>query len=116
MNSNSSKKAYFLLFAAVFASSFVSVFAKIAAQFPFFSPRFLFFYGLAMSINVAYAVAWQLILEKIPLITAYMARGILFVLIYVWSALIFAERLNGIQMVGAALILTGVFISQYGKV
>lgn len=45
-----------------------------------------------------------------------MARGLLFVFIYLWSVLIFKESLNGIQILGGIVILTGVVVSQYGKV
>ena len=116
MKKSSFSSAYIMLLTAIFVSSFVNVFSKIAAQYDFLSIPFLFFYVIAMLITVGYSVVWQLTLEKISLISAYMARGLLFVFIYLWSVLIFKESLNGIQILGGIVILTGVVVSQYGKV
>lgn len=116
MKKSSFSSAYIMLLTAIFVSSFVNVVSKIAAQYDFLSIPFLFFYGIAMLITVGYSVVWQLTLEKISLISAYMARGLLFVFIYLWSVLIFKESLNGIQILGGIVILTGVVVSQYGKV
>lgn len=115
MRNLSQKQTYIILFAAIFASSFVTVFSKTAVKYPLFSYKFLFFYGVALFILVGYSIIWQLILEKITLISAYLARGILFVLIYVWSAVFFHESISNTEIAGAALILLGVGVSQYGK-
>lgn len=116
MKKLSNKQVYLVLFMAIFLSSFVSVFSKIAAQYTFLSLPFICFYGIALLILAGYSIIWQLILERITLISAYLSRGILFVLIYIWSAMIFHESLNHIQIIGAIIILGGVVISQYGKI
>lgn len=116
MKKSNLSSTYITLLVAIFVSSFVNVFSKIAARYEFLSFPFLFFYGIALVITAGYSVVWQLILEKIPLVSAYMARGLLFVFIYLWSVLIFKESLTGIQILGGGVILTGVVISQYGKV
>ena len=77
MKKSSFSSAYIMLLTAIFVSSFVNVFSKIAAQYDFLSIPFLFFYGIAMLITVGYSVVWQL---------------------------------------GGIVILTGVVVSQYGKV
>lgn len=115
MKNISKKQAYFILFIAIFASSFVTVFSKTAVRYPLFSLPFLFYYGIALFILAAYSVTWQLILEKLSLISAYLSRGILFVLIYIWSAVIFNESLSHMQIAGAIIIVIGVGVSQYGK-
>ncbi len=115
MKNSSDKKTYILLFTAVFISSFVSVLSKMAGHYPLFSVGFLFFYGLALLVLAGYAVVWQLSLERISLISAYMVRGLLFILIYIWSVVIFHEKLTLRQIIGAVIIGIGVLVSQNGK-
>ncbi len=107
------KQLYIILLAAVVISSFVNVFSKFAAGYPFFSIPFLCLYGIALLIMAGYSVIWQLVLEKISLISAYMARGLLFILIYLWSVIIFHESVSYTQTAGAIIILTGVWLSQH---
>lgn len=116
MKKSNPSSAYIPLLVAIFIASFVNVFSKIAASYDFLSLPFLFFYGIALAITVGYSVVWQLILEKISLVSAYMARGMLFVLIYLWSVLIFKETLTIVQIAAGVVILAGVVVSQYGKV
>ena len=58
-----------------------------------------------------YAVIWQLILERLPLTTAYLRRGISYILIFVWAILIFGETITLQQIVGIAVITIGMVVS-----
>lgn len=83
-----------------------------------FSPGYFFWFGLAVAILGIYAVCWQLILERIPLTTAYLRRGFSYVLLFVWSTLIFHEVITVKQIIGIAVICLGMVISvsdEHGK-
>lgn len=110
--SREKKHAYGLLLIAIFLSSFVSVFSKIAGQHQFLSIKFCLFYGTALFILMCYAVCWQLSLEKIDLVLAYSFRGLLSVFIYLWAVVIFHERLEIHEVIGVIMIMIGVCISQ----
>ncbi|MBR1845786.1 MAG: EamA family transporter [Oscillospiraceae bacterium] len=108
---NKKRNIYIMALAAIFCESFSSVFLKLAGGEPFLSLRYLFFYGAAVAVMGIYAVAWQLILEKLPLTTAYLRKGVTYVLIFVWAALIFGERITIQQVIGIAIIIAGMVVS-----
>ena len=58
-----------------------------------------------------YAVAWQLILERLPLTTAYLRKGVTYVLIFVWAAVIFGEQITVQQVIGIIIIIAGMVVS-----
>ncbi len=88
---------------------------KIGSQrYDTFSIGYFFWFGLAVIILGIYAVCWQLILERIPLTTAYLRRGFSYILLFVWSTLIFHENITIKQIIGIAVISLGMFISVSG--
>ncbi len=105
------RNVYLLALAAIFAESFSSVFLKLAGRESFLSIRYLFFYGCAVAVMGLYAVAWQLILEKLPLTTAYLRKGVTYVLIFLWASLIFGEQITLQQIVGIVIIIAGMVVS-----
>ena len=85
---------------------------KIGSQrYETFSPGYFFWFGLAVVILGIYAICWQLILEKIPLTTAYLRRGFSYILLFIWSTLIFHETITIRQIIGIAVISLGMIIS-----
>lgn len=106
------KNIYLWLISAVFISSFSSVLAKKAAQYSLLSFQFVFFYGGALMILALYSVIWQLCLEKIELVKAYMIRGLLFVFIGIWSVVIYHEEMSLLQVLAIIIITIGVGVSQ----
>ena len=96
---------------AVFAESLTSPCLKLGARHPFLSVPYLMWFGLAVCILGFYAVCWQLILEKLPLTTAYLRRGFSYVLIFVWAILIFHEAITWKQVLGICVIIAGMVIS-----
>lgn len=114
------RRNVFLLAAfAVFMESLTSPCLKIGSQnYEPFSIGYFFWFGLAVVILGIYAVCWQLILERIPLTTAYLRRGFSYILLFVWSTLIFHEMITLKQIVGIAVISLGMVISvsdEHGK-
>ena len=104
------KKYYLLLHGGFFLFSFSAVFLKTASGYESFSIPFLFFWGLALFILFAYAILWQIILQKFPLSTAFANRGIVVVWGIIWGMIIFGEQINFGKVFAAILIVTGIVI------
>lgn len=85
------RNVYALALIAIVFESLSSSVLKVGGQYPFLSPMYLLFFGLALVIMAIYAVAWQLLLERLPLTTAYLRKGLTYALIFVWAALFFDE-------------------------
>jgi drug/metabolite transporter (DMT)-like permease len=84
---------------------------KLGGRYPFMSPGYIAWFCLAVAILGFYAVCWQLILEKLPLTTAYLRRGFSYILIFVWATLIFHEAITWKQILGIMVITLGMVIS-----
>ena len=107
------RRNVFLLAAfAVFMESLTSPCLKIGSlNYDTFSLGYFFWFGLAVASLGIYAVCWQLILERLPLTTAYLRRGFSYVLLFVWSTLIFHETITLKQIIGIAVICVGMVVS-----
>ena len=86
-----SKRSNIILLAivAVFMESLTSPCLKLGGRYPFMS----------------------LILEKLPLTTAYLRRGFSYILIFVWARVIFHEAITWKQILGILVITIGMVIS-----
>ena len=84
---------------------------KLGGKYPFLSAGYIAWFCLAVLILGFYAVCWQLILEKLPLTTAYLRRGFSYILIFVWATLIFHETITWKQILGIIVISIGMVIS-----
>ena len=84
---------------------------KLGGKHPFLSTGYIAWFCLAVMILGFYAVCWQLILEKLPLTTAYLRRGFSYILIFVWATLIFHETITWKQILGIIVISIGMVIS-----
>ncbi len=105
-----SKLQYIILLFAIFLQSFVSVFSKLAGGSET-TLGFLLYYGGSLFILAIYSVIWQLLLEKVPLSTAYMSRALIYLFMLIWSVVIFGEGVKPTQIIGVAVILFGVYLS-----
>lgn len=105
------RNLYLMALAAIFCESFSSVFLKLAGREGALTPRYIFYYLCAVGVMGIYAIAWQLILEKLPLTTAYLRKGVTYVLIFLWSYLFFQEQITVQQIVGIVIIIAGMVVS-----
>ena len=105
------RNVYLMALAAIFCESFSSVFLKLAGKEGGLTPRYIFYYFCAVAVMGIYAVAWQLILERLPLTTAYLRKGVTYVLIFVWAAVIFGEQITVQQVIGIIIIIAGMVVS-----
>jgi len=107
---NNRAKIFVLLSLSLVIQSLSSVFIKYAGKFETLSREFIFFYVLALGCLGAFAIMWQLLLELIPLTTAYLRKGILYILILIWSVLLFGEQVTLNNIIGSIIIIAGISI------
>lgn len=99
-----------LLSISLVIQSLSSVFIKLAGKYETLSKEFLFFYGVAIVCLGVFAIMWQLLLELIPLTTAYLRKGILYILILIWSVILFKEQVTVYNIIGSIIIIVGISI------
>lgn len=101
---------FLLLQVALIVSSFGAVCSKMAGRQEFLSFPFFFFYGLLIVILFVYAIVWQQVIKRMPLVVAYACRGVGIIYGIIWGVTIFKEQITWKMIVGAVLVLTGVYI------
>lgn len=109
------RNVYIFALLAIVIESFSSAILKMAGQYPLFSANYLLWFALAIVVMGIYAVAWQLVLEHLPLSTAYMRKGITYILIFVWAVVLFHETITTQQIVGIIVIIIGMAVSMHGE-
>lgn len=109
-NKNSRAKILILLSVSLLIQSLSSVFIKYAGKYETFSREFLFYYALAIGCLGVFAIMWQFLLEMIPLTTAYLRKGILYILILIWSVILFKEQVTINNIIGSIIIIAGICI------
>ena len=87
--------------------SLISVFIKYAGTYETFYRAFIIFYVLAVGCLGVFAIMWQILLEMIPLTTAYLRKGILYILILIWSVILFQEHVTWNNIIGSIIIIVG---------
>lgn len=107
------RSVFALLAITLLVQSFSSVFVKIAGRYPVMSEKFLLYYGLAILCLGVFSIMWQFLLERIPLTTAYLRKGISYILVLAWSVLIFHENITWNNILGSVIIIIGVVISSH---
>ena len=104
------QKSFVLLHLMLLIYSLSEVFSKIAAGKPVFSFSFFFYYGLVIMVLFVYAVGWQQVIKNIPLTSAYANKAITTIWGTVWGILLFGETITIGNVVGIALIVTGIVL------
>lgn len=108
-----SGSTYLLLHGLMLLFSFSPVFSKLAAQSEFFSLTFFVYYGLVLLLLGVYALAWQQVIKRMPLTTAYANKAITVVWGMIWGRIFFAEAITLQKLIGAAVIIAGVVLYAY---
>ena len=99
-----------LLSLSLVIQSLSSVFIKYAGTYETFSREFIIFSVLAVGCLGVFAIMWQILLEMIPLTTAYLRKGILYILILIWSVILFQEHVTWNNIIGSIIIIVGISI------
>lgn len=95
--------------------SFGTVCSKLASGYPVLSKEFIVLYAAVIAILGIYAILWQQILKKMSLITAYANKAVTVIWGLVWGCAFFKEQLKVINIVGAAIIIAGVYFVVTGE-
>ena len=90
--------------------SVTSVFSKLASNEEFLSFKFILFYGLVILGLFIYAVFWQQIIKKMPIVTAYANKAVTVIWGIVFGRIIFGEEITITKIIGAAIIIVGVYL------
>ncbi len=90
--------------------SLLSVCSKTAANQEFLSFKFCLFYGLVIFGLFVYALVWQQMLKKLPLVTAYANKAVTVVWGIIWGYVFFGESITVNKLIGAVIVITGVCI------
>ena len=110
MEKKATWKVILCLHLILFLYSLESVCSKMAASQEMFSFKFFLFYGLVLFFLFFYALAWQRILKYMPLTVAYANKGITIVWGMIWGAVLFNEAITLKTVIGAVIILVGIFM------
>lgn len=100
---------FVLLHCLLLLYSFSDIASKLASGKEFLSLEFLLLYGTVIFLLGIYAIFWQQILKKIPLITAYANKSVTIIWGMLFGSLIFKEQIQWNQILGAVIIVVGVY-------
>ena len=115
MKQKSNVRMYVLLHALMLLFSLSPVCSKLAGRQPFLSLPFFFLYGLVIVILGVYVLAWQQVIKRMPLTTAYANKAVTVVWGMVWGMLLFGESITPQKVLGAAVIVAGVVLYAFAE-
>ena len=102
-------KWFIFLHIIILFISISGICAKTAAKYDFLSLNWIIFYGLVICILGFYAIAWQQVIKRLPLIVAYANKAVTTIWGLVWGFLIFHEKITPLKVIGAAIVIVGVY-------
>lgn len=109
-------KNYIQLHLNILLFSLTSVFSKCASvQFNnggLKNPLLYLFLFLMVANCGVYAIAWQKVIKKFSLSTAYANRSVYLIWSQVWAVVIFQESLSVKNIIGLLVVLMGVMVVQ----
>lgn len=106
-------RSYLLLHLLLLLYSLGGVCSKFAGRAELFSSSFFLFYGLVLLDMCIYAVVWQQILKKMPLVTAYANKAVTVIWGLIWGLLIFGEQITIQKIIGIFVIFIGILLVVY---
>ena len=108
--------SYVQLHGNILLFSLTGVFSKMAAicyEEEGLQSKGLYLFILLMLLNCAfYALAWQKIIKKFSLSTAYANRSVYLIWSQVWAVFIFKENLSMLNIIGMLIVFCGVLVVQ----
>ena len=103
-------KWFVILHMIILVYSLNSICSKTAAQYDFLSFKWIIFFGIVICILGFYAIAWQQVLKHLPLITTYANKAVTTLWGLVWGFIVFHEQITIQKVVGAAIVIVGVYL------
>lgn len=114
MKKNNIKNLLFLHIIFIWYS-FVGIFSKNAAKYPFLSWDYLKWYVGVIFVMGIYAILWQQALKRMPLTIAYANKAIVTVWSVLWGALFWAEKITIGKVLGTLVIVIGIILVVTGE-
>ena len=102
-------KKYALLYGAFLIYSFAAVCSKLASGQTAII-KICVFLGLEVVFLGFYALIWQQALKYFPLVQAMSSKGIVVILNFLWSVLLFSEKITIFNVIGAGIIMLGIWV------
>lgn len=102
-------KSLLFLHVLLFGYSLGGICSKLAAKQEFLSLKFLMFYAVVLAVLMIYAILWQQVLKRLPLVTAYANKAVTVIWGIVWGHFFFQEPVTINKMIGAVVIIIGVY-------
>ena len=91
-------------------SSAFGMCSKLAAQEEFLSGKFIFYYAVVLCNLGIYAVAWQQLIKKLPLTTAYANKAVGVIWGLIFGKVFFDEVITLQKVVGIIIIIIGIIL------
>lgn len=105
------KKRYLILLHSVLLLLSVGgVFSKRAAAEYILSITWIKYYLVVLIILFIYAIAWQQIIKRMSIVTAYVNKAITIVWGIVFGYIVFGEDITITKILGTLIILFGVYL------
>lgn len=114
MNNNNGRKTkpimWVVLHIMLAILSLGGVFTKKAATEEFLSIKWCLYYGALLFILFIYAIVWQQIIKRLPLIVAYANRAVSVFWGCVFGVIFFGEKITIGKIIGGVLVIMGVIL------
>lgn len=94
--------------------SVTSLLSKYASRFDFLSGQYILFLALMVAVLGVYAILWQQAIKGFSPSVAYSNKSVTTIWVLLFSALIFGEGITLGNVIGTALIITGVILVARG--
>ena len=105
------KAGYLIILHIILALFSVSgIFSKLAAGEDMLSVKWIIYYGAVLAFLFVYAIAWQQIIKKMPIVTAYANKAVMVIWGIVWGFVFFGEEITVQKTIGAIIIIAGVYL------
>ena len=104
------KKILILLHILILIYSLLGICSKLAAQEEFLSFKFCLFYFVVILNLGIYAICWQQIIKRLPLVTAFANKAITVAWGILWGMLFFHEKITVNKIIGAVIIIVGIVL------
>ncbi len=101
---------FLLLQFAMLIFSLSNICSKMAGEQELLSPEFILWFGGLILTMGLYALIWQQVLKRMPLMTAYANKAVVILWGLLWGRLFFQEPVSLTKIAGAAVVMAGVYL------
>ena len=107
---NKTSKIYILLHLLLMLFSLNGILSKMASQEDFLSLKWCLLYGGVLLLLGIYAIGWQQIIKRMPLMSAYANKAVITMWGLVWGVMFFKEKVTVGKVAGIIMIVAGVVL------